>query len=101
MRLETARLILRPLEESDAADLYPIISDPDVTDNLLIPYPFPEEHMIPWIQARREALEAKERYILSIVLKDTGRAIGVCGLVGVSWKHMNAELVYWLGKQYW
>lgn len=101
MKLETERLILRPLEESDAHDLYPIISDPDVTDNLLIPYPFPEEHMIRWIRSRREALVAKERYMLAVVLKETGRVMGVCGLVGVSWKHINAELIYWIGKQYW
>jgi len=101
IRLDTDRLILRPLNDRDADDLYPIISDPEVTNNLLIPYPFPEERMLPWIRDRREALRAKERYILTIVLKETGKAIGVCGLVGVSWEHMNAELVYWLGKEHW
>ena len=101
MNLETERLILRGLNDSDADDLYPIISDPEVTNNLLIPHPFPRERMLPWIRDRREAMVAKERYALAIVLKETGRVIGVCALIGVSWKNLNAELVYWLGKQYW
>lgn len=101
MRLETERLILRPPDDRDADDLYPIISDPEVTNNLLIPYPFPEERMLPWIRDRREALRARERYTLVVVLKETGRVIGICGLIGCSWKHLNAELIYWLGKQYW
>ncbi len=101
MRLETDRLILRQPDDRDAGDLYPIFNDPEVTSNLLIPYPFPEERMLPWIRERREALKAKERYTLAIILKETGRVIGICALIGVSWKNMNAELVYWLGKPHW
>lgn len=38
---------------------------------------------------------------MAIVLKETCNVIGVCAFYRVSWEHMNAELVYWLGKQYW
>jgi [ribosomal protein S5]-alanine N-acetyltransferase len=101
MRLETERLILRAVEEDDAPDLFPIMNDPEVTENLLLPHPYPEERVTQWIISGREALQRAERYEIAVVPKDTGRAIGVCSLYRVSWEHMSAELVYWIGKEYW
>lgn len=101
MRLETERLELRMLDDRDADDLYPILSDYEVTRNLLVPHPFPRDRMLDWIRDRREAMKARERYIVAIELRETGRVIGVCGFVGVSWKDMHGELIYWLGKQHW
>lgn len=101
MKLETQRLILRGLEESDAIDLYPIINDPEVSNNLLVPHPFPKSRMLPWIRERREALRNRERYMLAVVPREVGKAIGVCGLIGISWEHKNGELIYWIGKPYW
>lgn len=101
MKLETERLILRPLKDSDAADLYPIINDPEVSNNLLVPHPFPKSRMLPWIRERREALLNKERYMLAVVPREIGKAIGICGLIGISWEHMNGEMIYWIGKPHW
>ena len=101
MRLETERLLLRAVEDRDADDLYPVLSDYEVTRNLLIRHPFSRDRMAEWIRDRREAMKARERYVAAIELKETGRVIGICGFVGVSWEHMNAELVYWLGRDYW
>ena len=101
MRLETERLILRPVEESDAPDLFSIMNDPGVTANLLISPPFPEDRVIAWIRSRREAWEKKERLAAAVVLKESGELIGTCSLMNVCWEHMNAELIYWLGKEFW
>lgn len=101
MRLLTERLILRPVEEGDAPALFHIMNDPDVTANLLMSPPFPENQVIAWIRNRREAWEKKERFAAAVVLKETGELIGTCSLMNVSWEHMNAELLYWLGKPYW
>ena len=101
MRLETERLILRAVEEEDAPDLLPIMNDPDVTENLLLPHPYPEERVNQWILSGRESLQHAERYEIAVVRKDTGRAIGVCSLYRVSREHLSAELVYWIGKEHW
>jgi len=101
MKLETERLILRPVEESDALDLCPIMNDPEVTQNLLLPHPYTEERAILWIRNAREALERRERYEMAVVPKDVGRAIGICSLYRVSWEHLSAEIVYWIGKDHW
>jgi len=101
MQLETERLILRPVEESDASALFAIMNDPEVTANLLMSPHLPEDQVIAWIRSRREAWEKKERFAAAVVLKETGELIGTCSLMNVSWEHMNAELLYWLGKPYW
>lgn len=101
MKLDTERLVLRPLKESDEADLYPIFNDPEVTHNLLISYPYPRQRMLPWIRERIEAYRHRERYVFAMELKESRKVIGVCGLVAVTWEHMNAELIYWLGKSHW
>ena len=102
MELHTQRLILRPVEVSDAKDLHPLINDPDVAANMLnIPYPYPRESFAPWIRAAREAMEHNERIEMTIILKETGLPIGVCSFCQICWDHMNAEIGYWLGKPYW
>jgi RimJ/RimL family protein N-acetyltransferase len=89
------------MEERDAPDLHLIMNDPEVTANLLVSPPCPEDEVARWIESSREALERKEHYRMAIVLAPAGPTIGVCSLERVSWQHMNAELIYWLGKPYW
>ena len=102
MRIETERLILRPMEESDADALFPLINDADVAINMLsVPHPYPEDAYVPWIRQSREAMERKEMYETAIVLKETGLPIGACTIMNISWGHMRAEIGYWLGKPYW
>ena len=101
MRLETQRLVLRPFEEADAPALFPIMNDPEVTANLLISPTFSEEDVAESIGKRIAALESRERYSLAVVLKETGELIGVCSLISVSWEHLHAEVVYYLGKEFW
>ena len=83
------------------SDLLPIMNDPDVTANLLISPTFSLEDIAESIRNRIAAIEARERYALAIVLKETGVLIGTCSLIGVSWEHKHAEIVYYLGKAFW
>ncbi len=102
MLLETERLILRPIEETDVPALFPLINDADVARNLMrVPYPYPEEQYAPWIRKAREAMERKEQYDMAVVLKETGLPIGAIGFHDVVWSHMRAEMGYWFGKPYW
>lgn len=102
MLLETERLILRPIEETDVPSLFPLINDVDVARNLMrVPHPYPEEEYAPWIRSAREAMERREQYPLAIVLKETGLPIGACDIEDISWEHLRAEVSYWLGQPYW
>ena len=102
MKLETERLILRPIEETDVPALFPLINDPDVAGNLMsVPHPYPEEEYAPWIRNAREKMERREQFDMAIVLKETGLPIGSCGIMDISWEHMRGEMAYWLGQPYW
>lgn len=101
MTLETVRLVLRLIRENDAPALHRIMNDPEVTHNLLFPYPLSEEQLAIWIKSSIEGFSSREKYPMVIVLRESNEVIGVCAFYRVNWEHMNAELVYWLGKQHW
>lgn len=101
MVMDTKRLILRPILESDADPLYPLINDPDVAANMHIPHPYPDGMLLPWIKAARESMAHDERREMTILLKSTGAPIGVCGIHRIDWEHMSGEIGYWLGKPFW
>ncbi|HET6453291.1 MAG TPA: GNAT family N-acetyltransferase [Armatimonadota bacterium] len=102
MRLETERLILRPIEETDVPALFLLINDADVACNLMrVPHPYPEEDYAPWIRNAREKMERREQFDMAIVLKETSLPIGSCAIEDISWEHMRGEIGYWLGQKYW
>lgn len=102
MHLETERLILRPVEESDAPALLPFVSDGDVAYNLTrVPHPYPAEQLVPFIRTCMAAMERRRQFDMVVTLKDTGRPIGMCSLDDVDWQHMRAEMGYYLGAPYW
>lgn len=101
MRFETQRLILRPWEESDAADLYMYASSPLVGPAAGWPIHTSVENSRDII---RDVLSAPETY--AVVLKETGQAVGSVGLkigdasdLGIP--ETQAEFGYWLGVPYW
>jgi len=102
MHLETERLILRPVEESDVPILHPLIDDADVAATMLsTPHPYPEHEFRAFINSARESLERRERYEMAIVLKETGLPVGAIRLFNIAWEHSRAETGCWLGKKYW
>ena len=99
MKLETDRLILRPFEKSDAP-LVCALRSPEVTYNLLSDTQS-EDEAASWVSKARKSVSKKQGYPMAVILKEDGRLMGLCGLFRVSWEHMQAELIYWLGKEFW
>ena len=98
--IETARLILRPWNEKDADSLFKYASDPDVGP---IAGWAPHTSVAESLEIIRTVFAAPEVY--AVVLKETGEAVGCCGLIfgdNVNdARHREAELGYWIGKPYW
>lgn len=102
MRLETERLILRPVEEADVPALHPLVDDPDVAATMLsTPHPYPEDALRDFVRKAIDSLERRERYEMTIVLKETGHPIGAIRFFRIDWEHSRTEMGCWLGKQYW
>lgn len=94
-RIETERLLLRPLTLADAEDVFKWVGDPVV--NRYMPYPLYEnvDQVKRWIaDIKDEDLE------FGFELKATGRVIGA-GSVGYDKERAAYELGYNLNRAYW
>ena len=101
IKLETKRLLLRPLALSDASDIQRLAGAREVADTtLLIPHPYPDGVAEKFIEGVREQFEKGEQYVFAITLRSTGELCGAIGL-NVSSQHERAELGYWIGVPFW
>lgn len=101
MQIETKRLILRPWEERDAANLYHYAKDPRVGPIAGWPPHTDEENSREII---RTVLSAPETY--AVVLKDTGNPVGSAGIMfhdqcSAPLTETEGEIGYWIGVPFW
>ena len=100
-RLETARLILRPLTMKDAQDMYAYAQDPEVSRHVLW-----DAHQSLG-ESRRFLRFALRQYrkgqpgSFAITLRDSGRMIGTVGFMWVNVDYRSAEVGYSLSREYW
>ncbi|QSX09474.1 GNAT family N-acetyltransferase [Alkalibacter rhizosphaerae] len=101
MELYTARLILRPWLESDAADLYLYAKDPRVGPIAGWPTHTSVENSREIIGS---VLSAEETY--AVCLKEDNKAIGSIGLMigkdsNLDLPETEGEIGYWIGVPFW
>ena len=100
-RLETERLILRPLKMRDAKDLFDYARDEEVSRHVLW-----DAHRSVW-DSRRFLRSAIRQYrnglpgSFAVTLKESGRMIGTVGFMWVNADYRSAEVGYSLGRAYW
>lgn len=104
MILETERLTLRPLRESDAEDIARQIGDWEVVKNTArIPYPYEPSMAHEFIEhVRQEAPEIGENF--AVVKRRGGALIGGLGLrktTDVPGGGLGIDIGYWLGRKHW
>ena len=78
MFIETERLSLREMKESDFDALYKVLSDSDIMQHY--PYAFDENRVINWIQRNIERYRIFGFGLWAVCLKETGEMIGDCGI---------------------
>ncbi|MDF2626767.1 MAG: putative N-acetyltransferase [Symbiobacteriaceae bacterium] len=99
--LRTARLVLRPLREDDASDLFEIFSDPAVMRFWSTP-PWSSAEMANHFIARTNAALASGEYLqIGIERQTDGRIIGTCSLFSFSEQCKRAEVGYALAHAAW
>lgn len=99
LQLETKRLSLRPMHESDFDALLRIFTDSRVMAAFHHP-PFTREQMQRWLK-RNIAHQNEFGYgLFSVILKETGELIGDCGLEQIE-DQGAAELGYDLRSEFW
>jgi len=76
--IETERLILREMQETDYEALYAVLADSDIM--MHYPYTFDEARVRGWITKNIERYQIFGFGLWAVVLKETGKMIGDCGL---------------------
>ena len=76
--LETKRLVLREMSDSDFEALQQIISDPETMKYYDKPYD--ENGVWKWINWCKSSYEKNDFGLWSVILKETGEMIGDCGV---------------------
>src|SRR5829696_8385690 len=99
IQLETKRLILRPMLQTDFDALLLIFTDPNVMAAFDHP-PFTPEQMQRWLQRNLDHQHEFGYGLFSILLKETGDLIGNCGLEQMEDMHA-AELGYDFRSDVW
>ncbi len=78
MRIETERLYLREMDESDFDALYKVLADREIMKHY--PYSFDEDRVREWISRNMKRYEDFGFGLWAVCLKETGEMIGDCGL---------------------
>lgn len=98
--LETERLVLRPFELADAADVQRLAGDREVASTTrLIPHPYPDGVAEQWISSLAP-LYAKGRSCSFAIAQRDGTLMGAIGLT-IEPTDRHAELGYWIGRPFW
>lgn len=104
MKLETERLILRPIRNSDAKSAQEQINNLNVSKWLLVvKYPYTLKDYKEWLKISQKKWKAKEKtdYTFGVELKSEKKMIGCFGLHHVDKRQGTATTGYWLGEKYW
>jgi 8-oxo-dGTP diphosphatase len=94
---------LRTLTIEDAEGIARNASDYEVTKNVArlgdFPFPFTVEHALSFIACTMEDNGAGREFHFGIRLG--GSAIGACALLSIDKEKREAEIGYWIGRDYW
>ncbi len=99
--LLSPRLVLRPLELSDAAAVQFMCSEKAVAATTAsIPHPYPADGAVTWIMTLDGLFHSGRGAIFGIALRESGQLVGACGINLIP-EHSKGELGYWIGLPYW
>lgn len=99
--LHSDRLVLRPFSTADAPEVYRMAGNYEVASTTLnIPYPYEPGMAEQWIARQKEDFKEGTVVNFAIARKADSRLVGSIGL-RICQRHNNAELGYWIGREYW
>ena len=102
LRIETERLLLRPLQPADAPALHNLVNDWAVVRNLsALPFPYPAELAGSWIASTARQIEAGTGIHLAIAGPEEGSDLVGCIGLRLDLKPRVGNLGYWIGRRFW
>lgn len=105
IRIETDRLVMRPLAPGDEAPLAAILADWDVTKNLgFVPHPFSLSDAAAWVAVTPKQIAAGTDYPLAVLDKASGHMVAGAGLdemIDLGPSGREYDFGYWFGRDHW
>lgn len=100
--LRTARLLLGPFEPGDADELQRLAGAREIADTTLsIPHPYDRDHALAWIGNQRKESVRGRAVNFAIRLLPDSSLIGSAALRDIDPEHLQAELGFWIGREWW
>jgi RimJ/RimL family protein N-acetyltransferase len=100
--IRTVRLVLGDFEPDDAAELQRLAGDRRIADTTLaIPHPYELDHALAWIGNQRKESARGRAANFAIRLSSDSPIIGSAGLRDIDAEHLQAELGFWIGREWW
>jgi RimJ/RimL family protein N-acetyltransferase len=97
--LQHKKIILRPLNDSDSAELARLANNKKIWDNLrdFVPFPYTIDDAVFFINMAKE-----EKPVMTFAIELDRHLSGVIGLVGQKDIYRKtAEIGYWIGEPFW
>jgi [ribosomal protein S5]-alanine N-acetyltransferase len=100
--LTTERLILRPLTLEDAPIIQQLAGKREIADTTIsIPHPYSEQQARDWISSHADACVQGKGVAFGVELTHTNQLIGAVGLREIDQEHLQAEMGFWIGTDWW
>jgi ribosomal-protein-alanine N-acetyltransferase len=99
--LETERLKLQPLTDADAAELFPLMDDPEVMAYWDVPEIDDPDLVAEIVKAQVAGMATGHAIHWSIRVIDDGGFVGCCDLTEIERRHKRAEVGFMLGRGAW
>lgn len=101
MTIQTTRLLLRPLEMTDAPDIQRLAGDLEIASTTKdIEHPYEDGMAEKWIGSCQKKAQSGELIHFAITLAENNAFIGAATL-HLEADGNGAELSYWIGKPFW
>lgn len=100
--LRTARLVLGSFTLRDAAEVQRLAGAREIADTTLaIPHPYEVQHALAWIEQQQQETVGGPNLSFAVRLLSADTLIGSVGLRDIDPEHRQAELGFWIGRDWW
>ncbi|GLV55456.1 N-acetyltransferase GCN5 [Dictyobacter sp. S3.2.2.5] len=98
--MKQAHVRIEPVEQHHIAAIQELASDPAIGEMSNVPFPYPADEALHFVQRAREGRQAEHLYSFAVISEEH-KCVGICSLIEVKPEARRAELGYWIGRPYW
>ena len=98
--LESERLILRQIKNTDVSAVFKLRSNPEVMKYIPRPLVTSNEEALNHIKMIQDKIDTNEGINWAVTLKGNDKLIGIVGHYRIKWEHFRSEIGYMLLPEY-